>query len=375
MSFTITGVYRPPSANDAFYDQLTEMLRECNHNKELILMGDFNLDWGDSVRRKKLKGLADKYNLDQLIKGVTRIAKKSSTQLDLIFTNKPERITKSYNLITGLSDHNLTLVARNLTKNRFKFRSKTPINFLGIPKTQQAEFDNEISDLSWEDVIASEDLEGSCNIFVNNINSVRERFTVKIQKKCKRKQNLPWLTDNVWKLMKQRDAALRKAIKSKVSTDLLIFKGLRNKVIYELRQAKSQFYLNILHNAKGNSKLIWQGINNLMRNEPLVPEDIQLNTDGILTDDKSAVAKILNHYFIDSVNDLGRNFTERELDITPITPPDEAFVLAQTDVTEVNKMISSLKNSKCRDVFQFDTMFIKKHQATLVPPIAHLIYQ
>ncbi len=32
-------------------------------------MGDFNLDWGDKVKRKKLKGLADKYNLDQLIKG------------------------------------------------------------------------------------------------------------------------------------------------------------------------------------------------------------------------------------------------------------------------------------------------------------------
>lgn len=113
-------VYRPPSANDIFFKQLTEILKECYHNKETILMGDFNLNWEDKLKRKKLKTIADKYLLNQIIKGPTRITKSSKTQLDLIFTNKPERITKSYNLITGLSDHNLTLVARKLTKTGLK---------------------------------------------------------------------------------------------------------------------------------------------------------------------------------------------------------------------------------------------------------------
>ena len=105
MSFNIIGVYRPPSADDTFYDQLAEVLKECNHNKEILLMGDFNVDWEDKSKRKKLKAVTDKFHLDQLVKGPTRIAKCSNTQIDLIFTNKPERITKSYNLITGLSDH------------------------------------------------------------------------------------------------------------------------------------------------------------------------------------------------------------------------------------------------------------------------------
>ncbi len=120
MSFILIGLYRPPSANETFYDQLTDMLKECNHNKELILMGDYNLNWEDKGKRRKLKTITDKYNLQQLIRGPTRITKNSSTVLDLVFSNKPERITKSYSLITGLSDHNLTLVARKLTKNRFK---------------------------------------------------------------------------------------------------------------------------------------------------------------------------------------------------------------------------------------------------------------
>ncbi len=67
--------------------------------------------------------------------------------------------------------------------------------------------------------------------------------------------------------MKTRDAALKKAMKSRRDTDILIFKGLRNKVIRELRQAKSCFYLQIMDDAKGNNKLIWLNINNLTRKE------------------------------------------------------------------------------------------------------------
>ena len=81
-------------------------------------MGDSNVNWEDKSKRKNLKMIREKFQLEQLVKGPTRIAKCSSTQIDLIFTNKPERITKSYNLITGLSDHNLTLCVRKLTKNR-----------------------------------------------------------------------------------------------------------------------------------------------------------------------------------------------------------------------------------------------------------------
>ena len=138
MSFTIIGFYRPPTANDTFYEQLTGILKECNHNKEIILMGDFNLNWEDKTKRKNLKAITDKYHLEQLIKGPTRITKCSSTQLDLSFFNKRERITKTYNLITGLSDHNLTLVARKSTKKIFQNITPMPrhTKVFCIPKSK-----------------------------------------------------------------------------------------------------------------------------------------------------------------------------------------------------------------------------------------------
>lgn len=53
-------------------------------------MGDFNLNWLDKTRRKKLKDLATKFQMTQLINSPTRITNSSQTLLDQIFTNKPE---------------------------------------------------------------------------------------------------------------------------------------------------------------------------------------------------------------------------------------------------------------------------------------------
>ena len=207
-------------------------------------MGDFNLNWEDKTKRKKLKAITDKYHLEQLIKGPTRIAKCSSTQLDLFFTNKRERITKSYNLITGLSDQNLTLVARKLTKKRFQNITTIPrhTNFLCIPKNKQAIFDNEINNMDWSDILSSENLELCCQLFTSKIDVVRDKYTVKSQRKNRNKVNLPWFSENLWQLMKNRDTALKRAIKTKRDTDLLVYKGLRNRVIKELRLAKSRFF-------------------------------------------------------------------------------------------------------------------------------------
>lgn len=44
--------------------------------------------------------------------------------------------------------------------------------------------------------------------------------------------------------MKYRDTALKRAIKTKRDTDILSYKGLRNKVIKELKLAKSRFFFS-----------------------------------------------------------------------------------------------------------------------------------
>jgi hypothetical protein len=55
----------------------------------------------------KKSGITDNFNLT--IQGPTKETQTSQTQIDLLFTNIPDRITMSINLLTGISDHNATL--------------------------------------------------------------------------------------------------------------------------------------------------------------------------------------------------------------------------------------------------------------------------
>ncbi len=143
MTFTVVGIYRPPSSSSIFYDHLINLLKGFDRNKEFILVGDFNINWNEKSNRKKLQEIVCHFDLIQLIQGPTRTTSSSETQINLIFSNKPERITKSIHLLTGLSDHNLLLVVRKLTKRRFLYQQDKNNLLNIIPKRLKNEFEEE----------------------------------------------------------------------------------------------------------------------------------------------------------------------------------------------------------------------------------------
>lgn len=62
-------------------------------------------------------------------------------------------------------------------------------------------------------------------------------------RKSNAKQNLPWLNSNLWDLMKKIKKEIKTFLKSRLTTDHLKYKDLRNKVMMQLRKAKADFFL------------------------------------------------------------------------------------------------------------------------------------
>lgn len=120
MNFNIAVLYNPPSHNISFYDELSIVAKPLDFYKETMWLGDFNINWSDKSSKQKLKTNMTKFYYLQMIKGPTRITKQTKTLIDMAFTNKPERIIKMYNLITGLSDH-MTLTVRKLTRKWLQY--------------------------------------------------------------------------------------------------------------------------------------------------------------------------------------------------------------------------------------------------------------
>ena len=46
-SFVLIVIYRPPLSNIDFYEKLDNLLKQCNFQKEVIIMGDLNINWED----------------------------------------------------------------------------------------------------------------------------------------------------------------------------------------------------------------------------------------------------------------------------------------------------------------------------------------
>lgn len=193
----------------------------------------------DRSIRMNLKQITDGLDLSQLIKGPTRITQSTRTQIDFVLSNRPERISKSFNMITGLSDHNLSLVTRKLTRKRFSPSNTKEHEALIIPINMQEHFKSTIHSFKWTDLLLEKDLSEGSQIFSSKV------------------QSIPWINADILNLMKERDLALKMAIRTNLFHDKYHFAMSRNKVIMGLRKARADFFMTIISEARGNSKIIW----------------------------------------------------------------------------------------------------------------------
>ena len=155
--------------------------------------------------------------MTQMIKGPTRITNTSKTTIDLIFTNKPDRITKTFNLLSGLSDHNFILCSRKISR-KYLEASTRGHDYYFIPKGQQHILKEEIQHTDWSNILENNNVDTSSDSFIKKVNDIITHFTKKGKSK-KQRNNLPWLNSEILKLMKSRDSALKQSLKTKTTSD------------------------------------------------------------------------------------------------------------------------------------------------------------
>lgn len=115
-SITLIVSYKPPDVSPTIYlQQLSDIIKSVK-SQEVIIFGDFNLDWSEK-KSKPLKALATKFGFAQLIKTPTRHGKIRNSILDLIFTNQPAKYGISGVIHTTISDHSLIFTIRKCLKS------------------------------------------------------------------------------------------------------------------------------------------------------------------------------------------------------------------------------------------------------------------
>lgn len=115
-------------------------------------------------------------------------------------------------------------------------------------------FEKKLKGINQDSLQQHDQVNACCIQLMSTIACVVDKF-IRKQKKSQRKFQLPWMNDDIRKLMKQRDYAPETLIKTRSDTDLKLFKGLHNQVVKQLRMSKSNYYIHALSKAKGLAKL------------------------------------------------------------------------------------------------------------------------
>ena len=85
-----------------------------------------------------------------------------------------------------------------------------------------------------------------------------------LRRKRVRKQNSPWITNDIIKLMHKRDNVKKKAIASGSSQQWATYKYLRNKVNYAIKDSKKSYLTQSVYAAKKDSREIWKTLRNVV---------------------------------------------------------------------------------------------------------------
>lgn len=202
--FNILVVYNPPSSClQIFYQNLEIFFKSFKPNSEVLIYGDTNVNWLNKSSRKQLKELTSKYDFHQFVNGPTRLTKTSQTTIDLAFSNKPERVLKTYNLVCGLSDHNMILISRKLSKKRLnEYKYDRKATKLIIPRKDLIKFENELANTNWDEVSQHSQVNECCDIFTSTMSNILNK-SLKQCKRPQRKVQLPWVSDAVRQLIKK----------------------------------------------------------------------------------------------------------------------------------------------------------------------------
>lgn len=287
-------VYRPPKGDAgaciSTLNDFASKLKQINkHNN--IIHGDFNINYANSTCKwaRAIKGWETRLGLKQLINLPTRITSKSSSTIDLCFTDIVY-VSLSGVIQSNLSDHLPTFILKKKSRETNIYKSfsgrcyknlsaESVSKCLGAHVTHNPAPDPD----EWWDQLESNYLRVAdtlCPLRLFEIKKDRPAF----------------LTDEISKTIAKRDRLFKKARLLKQDCTWKKAVKERKKVKILLKQAKQNFIKERIDNCKNNVNKYWRNMSSLLNRKKTLPIMEILSSEGKITKGSEAASEI-NNYF------------------------------------------------------------------------------
>lgn len=376
--------YRPPNATAVYLDNICKIMdKVCDSNSEVFVLGDFNIDWNmnDCPMKARLHTLADACNLSQVVKKPTRIFRradgiKSSTCIDLIFTNVAELCSKAISLPMGCSDHNLIAVGR---KTKIPKRGQKIVLKRSFKHFNENNFCDEVRQVDWSQVLQEDDPNLALGVFDHLLFPIVNKYAP-VKKLTVRNVRSPWIDQDLKVHMMERDRAKAEAIKSGGEQEWNKYRKLRNFVTMLNKKKKRMYYHKKISSIRTDSKATWNILNQLMgksgRSTPSY-----LEVEGQFMTKPEDIANYLSYFFSDKIQKLkngmevcnsGQELSSSLIMNKIMKNKSCTFHFDEVQISTVEQHIRTSKNKQA-GIDNLDARLLKPVANALAPPICHII--
>ena len=350
-------MYRPPSANVQYFDNIVDVLEHIITDIECVIMGDLNYNYilDENVCSSPISYLSQLTGLSQLVTEPTRVTMTSSTLIDVILSTMPSMHIATGVVNLALSDHYMpyTVIAHTMPKSQGNF-----ITIRSFKHFNEVAFLNDILN---EFGVSATDCRRPFTD--TNVNNMWTNWKANFEKICShhapikviklKNRNNPWMNQDIIKAMHERDHYHQQAVRSKDPLIWHAYKTKRNEIVRMISNAQSNYYHNVVDQSNNRNRDMWKSLNHILNINRHSKIDTSINADSFnaffTNIGKSLADKIdSDHYEWHLPSSI------HELNITPI---ESNFVL---------KELQKLRNKSNLDVLNIDSKLLRA--------ASHIIY-
>lgn len=252
-SYAVGTIYRPPHVSAAFINELERILSMLVVEYDgIIILGDLNVNLlSDSTLGASLKSLFDSFNLVQVINQPTRVTANSESLIDVICLSND--IGFSYATthdMSHMTDHCLVSCRLDVSSENSQPQYAT---FRNLKNINTEEFAFDASSINWTNVVNYDNINDKLTYVNSAIAYLFDMHapvcTVRINTK-----KPAWLTYTLRCMIKLREKAFKRYVKTKKSSDWKCYQDIRNYVTQAIsneRKAYFQHQVDIRSNSPG----------------------------------------------------------------------------------------------------------------------------
>lgn len=368
----ILCVYRPYEGSlTIFFDILSEILNTVIvlfRNYKIILCGDFNVDLlKDSKTSSIFRDLISCYNLNQTINEPTRYHKTGATLIDNIFINFDNPFPGEV-IFNSLSDHEGQIL--RVSAAGCPGDDARPCRYKRIlSKAKMDHFKREISQVDWQGVYSSTDVNQGYTIFQSIISQIFFRiFPLKSIKPGKRRGcDKSWITQGIRVSAKNKRRLYQAVLRREIPVDT--YRRYSDILKSVIRKAKQWANRDYIKQSKNAGRAIWNLVNKYTGKQPKENDSVLKNLKKVGTESDTALLHRINQFYIDAFPRLNVDY-----DNIPAGIPknDKNLFMYPTSPREVHNVVMEMKSKKSVGYDQIPVRVLRCVSGEISGPLAHL---